>query len=112
MGEVFYRFAASYALSMIQPSTYENFFLPHQYGVRIPGGCEIVIHSLQQRLSNPYKPRFLLSIDMKNAFNCLDRGFMMNSLFESQEFSALYRLAHWCYKAPTPLIIKNKDGIL
>ena len=112
MGELFYRIASAYALQMVPSETINNFFLPHQYGVKVSGGCEIVIHSLQQKLSSPDKPRYCLKIDMKNAFNCLDREYMMKSLFAKNEFSSLFRMAHWCYKSPTPLVMRNENGQL
>jgi hypothetical protein len=110
IGEVLYRFAARYALSLIKKEDIKKIFLPHQFGVDISAGCETVVHTVQQALSEESDPYYVLCIDMKNAFNEVKRDEMMKSLFSHrQELDKIFRLAHWCYSAPTPLI--TKDGV-
>lgn len=112
IGEMFYRCAASYAMSFIDEKDIRSIFLPHQFGVQISNGCETVIHCVQQALSHTTAPHYAICIDMKNAFNEVKRDTMLKSLFERPELSVIWRLAHWCYKSPTALITNNGDGEL
>ena len=109
IGEIFLRFATSFALLFVSHLSHE-FFLPHQYGVNISNGCETVIHTIQQALSHPTKKYYALCIDMKNAFNSISRAEMLRSLFSNKEFSSIFRLMHWCYQSPSPLVTQDKNG--
>jgi hypothetical protein len=104
IGEILYRFASRYALSLVDKHSLHEIFLPHQFGVNVAAGCESVVHFVQQALDNQSEPYYALCIDMKNAFNEVKRDEMINTLFEHRTLSALYRLAHWCYSEPTSLI--------
>jgi hypothetical protein len=112
VGEIFYRCAASYALSLIDDKIFKQIFLPHQYGVQVSNGCETVVHSIQQALSQPRTPYYAMCIDMKNAFNEVRRDEMLKSLFSHRDLSPLFRLAHWCYRSPTALITRDGTGSL
>jgi hypothetical protein len=113
IGEILYRFASRYALSLIKKQDIESIFLPHQFGVSISNGCESVVHAVQQALSDEVDPYYALCIDMKNAFNEVKRDEMMHSLFNHRDkLGSIFRLAHWCYRSPTPLITKNGVGRL
>ena len=109
IGEILYRLASRYALSLISKSDLKSIFLPHQFGVDIAAGCESVVHTIQQALDDKTEPYYALCIDMKNAFNEVKRNEMIKSLFEHDALKSLFRLAHWSYSSPTPLI--TKDGV-
>jgi hypothetical protein len=112
IGEVLYRLASRYALSLIQKADLKNIFLPHQFGVDIAAGCESVVHFVQQALDDKSAPYYALCIDMKNAFNEVKRDEMITSLFAHNELGPIFRLAHWSYSSPTPLITKDGQGHL
>jgi hypothetical protein len=112
IGEVLYRLASRYALSLIDKSELKKIFLPHQFGVDIAAGCESVVHAVQQALDEQSNPYYALCIDMKNAFNEVKRDEMIKSLFAHDSLKSIFRLAHWSYSSPTPLITKNGVGHL
>jgi hypothetical protein len=39
MGEVLIRFCSACAMSLVPDEAYHDFFLPHQYGVKVSSGC-------------------------------------------------------------------------
>ena len=54
----------------------ENLLAPHQLGVGIRGGVEAAVHTVREAVaSNPDK--WLLQVDLENAFNCVDRSFVL-----------------------------------
>lgn len=113
IGEILYRLASRYALSLINTDHLNSIFLPHQFGVKVAAGCETVIHTVQQALDDESAPYYAMCVDMKNAFNELNREEMLKSLFSHRkELSPIFRLVHWCYREPTPLITQNGQGEL
>ena len=112
IGEMIMRCASSYAMSQISTSEIEQFFLPHQFGVNVSNGCETVIHMVQQALHHPTTPYNVLKIDMKNAFNTVPRDKILSHLFEHEQFSPIFRLAHFLYSKPSHLAIMDERGHL
>src|SRR6185312_13773503 len=50
------------------------------------------------------------STDIHNAFNSLDRGHLLRSLFEQPRLAPLWRVAHWAYSQPIPLVLFDSTG--
>jgi len=109
-GEVVYRIAASIAIEKIKFAI-SNALLPHQFGVSVPGGCEIIIHDMQNTLEpGQNQPELAaLSVDFKNAFNTISRSHCLDQLKSRPEFSPLFRLANFAYGRPTPLLCSRSD---
>ena len=112
-GEVVYRIAASLAIEKISVPA-SSILLPNQFGVAIPGGSELIIHSLQHSLepnplANPSDGLSAISVDFKNAFNSISRQHCLNELTKFPELQSLYRLANFAYGTPSPLFCTQSD---
>ena len=77
-------------------------------GVR--GGVESVAHLLRGHVHTPNTA--LLSTDISNAFNTIQRDKVLTQLFKTPKLESLFRLAHWSYSQPSPLYFKNTDGTI
>ena len=52
----------------------------------------------------------LLSLDFVNGFNSMFRHTMLARLYDLPELSDLWRLADFCYGAPSPLHLFGREG--
>ncbi|CAI5508262.1 unnamed protein product [Closterium sp. Naga37s-1] len=78
IGESITRLAAKTALTLTAGAA-RDFFLPHQFGVAVPGGAEAIIHITRTFLTvNP--GALVLQADLANAFNSVNRGAIAESL--------------------------------
>ena len=94
IGDIWLRLASKVAMAQ-NNSRFSSFFKPHQLGVSIPGGCEIIatICGLFRRHS---KNNFVIkSMDISNAFNSIDREAIINVL--QIEFPSLVNYFLWSY---------------
>ncbi|KAL0208509.1 hypothetical protein P9112_011096 [Eukaryota sp. TZLM1-RC] len=64
----FYRIAAGLALSKVNVDYLIN---SNQYGVKVPGGGEAIVHSIRSNLGLSFEK--LIKFDVRNAFNEVDR---------------------------------------
>ena len=70
------------------------FLSPHQLGVGVRGGCEAVTHAVRQAVEeNPSS--WVLQCDLVNAFNMVDRTFMLEAVAE--HFPECLPWASTCY---------------
>jgi hypothetical protein len=94
-------------------SALQDFFLPLQLGVGTAGGAESIIHCTklfhESIIKDPSSNNAILTIDYRNAFNCVRRGAITAALPE--ELSNLRSFLHWSYGAPTPLLSGNGEVI-
>jgi hypothetical protein len=79
---------------------------PHQVGVSVPGGAEIIIHEafkIRETLlsSEEYSDHGYLKIDFENAFNRVSRQAIYEALVE--DFPELVPYFNWCYSNPSSL---------
>lgn len=81
--------------------TLRNLFEPIQLGFGVRGGCEAAIHSLRGFLANNPQD-VLLKVDVKNAFNSVDRGVLLGEI--KRVVPSLYSFLWQCYSAPTKLL--------
>ena len=108
MGELFYRVAAQYAMSLIRLDA-RKALAPHQYGVGQSDGCAQIVHSLQHQLTQAGNPLACLSIDMANAFNSCDRAAIMTSVFRNPVFECVWRMVAFGYSRPSMLLVRQQD---
>jgi hypothetical protein len=115
IGEYFYRLAAHRQIKQISNSLPE-IFLPIQLGVKVPGGCETIIRTLQNALENTNDNNVAqlsaITIDFKNAFNSVSRHAVFEQLYSHASLQALYKLADFAYSQPSPLFIQSNDRTL
>ena len=115
MGEVLLRLVSKLAIRLITNQINE-IMLPIQLGVGSKGGirCEMIVHNVQHALDRRERedPTAVLTIDFKNAFNEINRGFVMNELFTHPSLSDIYNLCNMCYDVPTRLYVRRQDGTI
>ena len=75
--------------------------LPFQLGVNTPGGCEAVVHATRRFLSKMAADDIVVKLDFSNAFNCLRRDVMLQTVADDLPY--LYRFCHLAYGAQTML---------
>jgi hypothetical protein len=97
---------ASKCICFLTREHFKNHLAPHQVGVAVPGGVEIVIHEARfvRDLFNSDKKfdkHGFLKVDFRNAFNEVDRQAIYNELVAN--FPQLVPYFTWCYANPTTL---------
>ena len=60
-----------------------TYFSPIQMGVGVPGGCEAAVHACRRFVLNMPDDFFVVKLDFSNAFNCLHRDSMLESIKQS-----------------------------
>ena len=73
-----------------------TYFSPIQLGIGVPGGCEAAIHESTRFLLDMPDDFIVVKLDFSNAFNCLHRLYMLesiNSLFPKFFIFVYYHIA-------------------
>jgi hypothetical protein len=81
-------------------------FEPLQYGVNTRGGCEMIVHAINAHLQK-HPEHVLMSIDCKNAFNCVSRAAFMRKLAASPLRGLLPFVAQ--FYVDTPSLFFRRD---
>lgn len=76
-------------------------FKPRQLGFGVKGGCEAAVHSARTFLSRPDYEVFV-KIDVKNAFNSVDRGALLTEV--KKHLPEAYAYLWQCYGAQSKLL--------
>ncbi len=115
MGEVMYRWAALYALSLVTPHL-PVLFPSIQFGVNRPGGSESAAHltrALFDQLRRKYPHIIALQTDFENAFNRASRAAVWKILLQHSAFTGpLLRMFHWAYSDPSQLLLYDGMRLL
>lgn len=82
----------------------KEFFQPAQLGFGSRGGCEAAVHSLRTFL-HLQRGEVLLKVDIKNAFNSVDRGAMLAQVKE--KVPSIYKFLWQCYSQNSKLMYRN-----
>jgi len=106
IGESLYKMAATHALNEVQTEAVDILGLD-QFALQ-PGGPEVATLTLKAALETMTGA----TTDLENAFNSLNRSEMLNSLFAQPRLSSLWRLAHWVYSQPVPVLLLDNAGFL
>jgi Reverse transcriptase (RNA-dependent DNA polymerase) len=117
IGDIFYRMAARYSQHRIAEPLNNKLRLC-QYGTGHPDGCTLIVQSIQHLLRDPscsiqqpiFRPMACLSVDIKNAFNTIDRAAILRALYSSPELSACWRTVAFGYGKPTQLLMRCEDS--
>ena len=100
VGEVLRRLTGKLLLNYLTPSV-RSYLTPIQLGVGVSTATELITHCVKETLdSNPEK--FLLQVDLSNAFNSLHRRTMLKAV--DRAAPALSAFCHYLYDTPTPLL--------
>ena len=100
IGEVLYRLAGLCALTACEDLG--RSLAPLQLAVGVSGGVEALVHAVKSALASD-PDAALLSVDMANAFNTLDRSALFDAV--QQRAPSLLAFVQWSYGAPTDLHI-------
>ena len=104
VGETWRRLVAK-TLAATTSEESRKYFQPLQLGVGSKCGCEAIVHVVRQWLgrNNGDSDRVLVSLDLSNAFNCLDRSALRAAV--RRVFPGLAPWVDFCYGEATPLIL-------
>ncbi|KAL0224329.1 hypothetical protein P9112_003719 [Eukaryota sp. TZLM1-RC] len=100
VGELFYRIAAGLALSKVNVDYLIN---SNQYGVKVPGGGEAIVHSIRSNLGLSFEK--LIKFDVRNAFNEVDRCQLAQAVAEYCPL--LFPFFKASYLSPSTLHFRN-----
>ena len=76
--------------------------LPTQLGISVPAATEIIFHRVASQIANSTDDqKTFLVLDLKNAFNCIDRSCIMEAVMKYAPSLARWFL--WCYSVPSRL---------
>ena len=91
-----------------------SLFRPNQLGYASKGGSEAAAHAARHYISSNRQNRVFLKLDMKNAFNCINRDIVLDKVKE--KIPSLFNLLWQAYSSPSHLfyrqeIISSETGI-
>jgi hypothetical protein len=112
IGEVFYRLAA-YRCHVMVMRTARTLLAPIQLGIGVPGACEAIVHNIQHALEKctpEEEPMAALAVDFRNAFNCVSRKAILNSVYSHLGLRHIWRLVHFAYSSPSALYTRDDEG--
>ena len=106
VGESLYKMAAFHALKSVAGS------IPPVLGTSqfafLPGGSETA-GLLLKALS---EASLMFAVDLRNAFNSVDRAMMLEALYAERDLSPLFRLVDFAYSASSDLLLRDRDNLL
>jgi hypothetical protein len=79
-------------------------FQPSQLGFGSKGGCEAAVHAARAFV-NDDSCEVLLKVDVKNAFNSVDRGALLTQVSDATPL--IFKYLWQCYHQPTHLLFKD-----
>jgi hypothetical protein len=104
IGDIFFRLASALHGGFLPPLVAS--VDPCQFGVSVSGGAEKIAWDLRECLSHP--DNLVIAIDLKNAFNSIERGFILDFIdLNAPALSAFYRAV-----LTAPSVIVAADGSL
>ena len=80
---------------------------PRQCGVGVPFAAEIAGMGLQRVSDYVTIPWVTLQVDVRNAFDCVDRSAMLEGALRTAP--RVYSWLAWCYQKPSPLLCQGKE---
>ena len=120
IGDMFYRLASRYALSLVSRQA-QTALAPHQFGIGQPDGCTQIVQSVQHLLTcapdearqpqQGWRPKACLSVDVKNAFNTVDRAVMLRAMYALPQLRACWRMVAFGYEQPSLLLMQCDDSV-
>jgi hypothetical protein len=106
-GEIFYRIATRYALTLTPDSVKQSLFPSMQYGAGKHSGQERALHLMRTARAH-HATGITIKIDTRNAFNTVSRAHIANVLYSNAELSHLWRLFEFAYGQSSPLIMYHR----
>ncbi|XP_063618720.1 uncharacterized protein LOC134791601 [Cydia splendana] len=103
VGFTFRRICSKICCKHIFPSLTKK-FQPFQLGFGSKGGCEAAVHAARAFV-NDDSCEVLLKVDVKNAFNSVDRGALLTQIQDATPL--IYKYLWQCYHQSTNLLFKT-----
>ena len=110
VGRVLRRLTSKCLLLPVMAEANSILFL-HQVGVNVRFGCEAIVHSINSVLGDSsIAPdcKWVLQVDFSNAFNCVDRSFLLQEVCD--RMPSLSAWVECCYRSQ-PILHLDKDSI-
>ncbi|XP_047989335.1 uncharacterized protein LOC125228717 [Leguminivora glycinivorella] len=83
-----------------------TYFRPVQIGFGTARGCEAAIHATRAyALANEGSDAVILKVDIKNAFNSVERDVILNEV--ANQVPSLFPFLHQCYSTPSNLLFNG-----
>ena len=113
IGEALYRLASAYLSDLVTPHM-PDIFSSLQKGVGVSGGADRALHATQLSLEllRAKCDPVVLAIDIKNAFNTIDRGAVARALIQQPHLHPLWRFFEWSYAHRSNLMVFDNEGSL
>ena len=112
VGDVFVKCAAHCAMVLIEDNM-RHFFPSIQFGVRRAGGSEtaaqLIRAALRQSTVTHSGLSIALKIDFRNAFNCVSRKRIWETLLKHKRAEPMLKAFYYQYCDPSPLLVF--DGV-
>lgn len=103
IGNVWRRLTAKIICFRIRDSV-NTFLSPHQLGVCVPYGAEAAVHAARIYFSSHHpRPKAVVKLDFRNAFNELNRDAMLKVI--QKDFPLIYHYVFQCYSQPSDLFL-------
>ena len=83
-----------------------TFLRPNQLGYASKGGSEAAAHAARHYLKSNTQNKVFLKLDIKNAFNCINRDIVLQKTKE--KIPSLYNLLWQAYSGPSHLFYRDK----
>ena len=106
-GKVFSRLTAK-CLAFLLAEDAAAVFSPYQLGVKVKNGCEATLHAISTLMHSPspIASRYILEVDLSNAFNNADRSHFLAQT--RQLFPSLSSWAEQSYGSSSHLYFKGR----
>ena len=106
IGSTFRRIVAKIACNGVREEI-GSYLRPKQVGFNTKGGCEAAVHACRSFVRrNKKSKKIILKIDFKNAFNCVERDILLNTIKEKAP--SIYAFMWQCYSSPSSLFFGNE----
>jgi hypothetical protein len=104
VGSTLRRLAAKICVRLTREK-FQNLFEPVQVGFGTRGGCEAAVHAVRTFVQDDQNG-ILLKLDVKNAFNSVNRDTLLNEV--KLHVPEIYNFLLQCYHSPSQLAHKNE----
>jgi hypothetical protein len=105
VGSTFRRLAAKICVRLTRTKL-QTLFEPVQVGFGTRGGCEAAVHAVRTFVKSD-SCEVLLKLDVKNAFNSVNRDTLLNEI--KIHVPEIYNILLQCYHCPSKLVHKSNE---
>ena len=113
LGEFFVKLACKYCFAL-DAVNFPGIFEPIQLAICCPGGSERAVLTMQAKMETNPDGFITIFVDSSNinAYNTADRAMMLESVYNDDNLSSLWRAFSFCYAQPSQLLLREQGVIL